>query len=309
MNKSALNIIAGLLAGLLILSLVACGGGSTPEAKEAPPEPTSAAEPEAESQAAVETDSDYEGTHAEEEEEAQLQPVSDVEEGKILFAQKGCIACHGPEAEGTENAPALPGHTAEQIRRQVRDPLSKMPAFTEQQVSDAELEKIVAFITSLTPPEAMQHMHEYEMSVPVQAHLRMAILSLESDNTTDSQHHLQHAIEVADTTQAEAIQTLVDRLNGGDTHEVQHELEEMLTQADAIEGKTMEDLHLELAFSAMEAREIDDAHHHVEHFVETATGVDKLKGEQILELMDDGDLHNARHGIEGLLGMAVHSDH
>lgn len=233
--------------------------------------------------------------------------VSAAEEGKVLFTEKGCIACHGPEAQGTENAPALPGHTAEQIRRQVRDPLAKMPPFTEEQISDAELEQIVAFITSLTPSEAM-HMHEHEMSTPVQTHLQMALVAFESDNTADAQHHLQHAIEVADPEQAGMVEAVLGSLGSGDDHAVQHELEGMLAKAQALEGKTANQLHLELALSAIEAREMEDSRHHVGHFVEAATGADKLKGQQILKLMDEQDMHEARHGIERLMGMTPHGE-
>ncbi|MFQ5856238.1 MAG: c-type cytochrome [Anaerolineae bacterium] len=326
MDKSMQRVMLGLLAGLLILLLAACGAPATPAATAVPPtatsppptatpvppEPTSTPVPpeptpippaEAESEAA-ETHT-HEETHAHE--EAHPEETSAAEAGKELYAAKGCIACHGPEAQGTENGPALPVHTAEQVRRQVRQPLEKMPAFTEEQVSDEELEKIVAFITSLTPAEAMAHGHE--TSSPIQAHLLMAVISLESDDTSDAQHHLEHALEAADAEQAEAVQRLLDRLNGGDTHTVQHELEEMLAEIHAMEGKTVQQLHLELAYSALEAREIEDCRHHVEHFVDATTGADMLKGQQILKLMDEGELHDARHGIEGLLGMTPHSEH
>ncbi len=236
-----------------------------------------------------------------------ISETSAAEEGKVLFTEKGCVACHGPEAQGTEIGPALPGHTAEQVRRQVRDPLSQMPPFTEEQISDAELDNIVAFITSLAPSEAM-HMHEHKMSTPVQAHLWMALTALESDNATDTQHHLQHAVEVADGSQAEAIQAVLDNLDGGDAHSVQHELESVLAEAQALEEKTVDQLHLELAMSAMEAREIEDVRHHMEHFMEVASGVDKIKGRQVLALMDEEDLHEARHSIEGLMGMTPHAD-
>jgi cytochrome c553 len=236
---------------------------------------------------------------------------SPIEEGKALFAEKGCIACHGPDALGTENGPALPGHTAEQVRRQVREPLSQMIRFTEEQVSDAELEKLVVYITSLAPPEAAAAMpeHEHDMSTPAQAHLWMALTAFEADNSADTHHHLQHAIEVADEAQVEAIQAMLDNLDGGDVHAIQHEMETVLAETQALEKKGLRELHLELALSAIEAREMEDARHHVEHFIEAGNKMDKLKGDQLLAFMDGRDFHEARHGIEGLLGMATHGDH
>lgn len=330
------------LASLLMLALAGCGpapaegptGGESaaaaapPTGAPAPPEPTAtrppvpppptATEAAMEMQGHTEEAGHMEGGHMEggmHEEggaqevsasgEAPGQDAAAVEEGKALFVAKGCSACHGPEAQGTELAPALPGHTAEQVRRQVRTPVDKMPPFTEEQVSDAELEKIVAFITSLAPSETAMHRHEHqpEMATPVQIHLQMALLSFEAENTADAQHHLQHAAAVAEGGQARAIEAILESLNGGDTHAVQHELEEMLAEAPELEEKTLGKLHLELARSALEARDAEDARHHVEHYVEVVSGADKLKGQQILKLMDGQEFHDAGHNIEELLGM------
>lgn len=74
------------------------------------------------------------------------------EEGKSLYQSKGCVACHGPEAQGTPNlAPSLVGKTAEAIRTQVRTPKEKMPPFGPAQLSDVELEAIIRYIESLSP--------------------------------------------------------------------------------------------------------------------------------------------------------------
>ncbi len=70
--------------------------------------------------------------------------------GTQLFSEKGCAACHGQNAEGSAIAPALPGHTAEQVRRQVRNPIGAMPRFGPEKISDEELDELVEFITELT---------------------------------------------------------------------------------------------------------------------------------------------------------------
>ncbi len=69
--------------------------------------------------------------------------------GNALYLAKGCSACHGQDANGTAIAPALQGKSAEQVRNQVRSPVGNMPAFTTDQVTDAELDKIAAFFASL----------------------------------------------------------------------------------------------------------------------------------------------------------------
>ena len=93
--------IAAILLGLVVF-LVACGGKSPTDTAE--PLPTSTP--------------------------GQTQPTS---EGPALFIAKGCAACHGQNAEGSQIAPALPGHPEEMVKRQVRNPRCQMPAFSESQ--------------------------------------------------------------------------------------------------------------------------------------------------------------------------------
>ena len=69
--------------------------------------------------------------------------------GQQLFISKGCAACHGQNAEGSPIAPALPGHTEEQVKRQVRNPVGTMPRFAPEQISEEELEQIADYIQSL----------------------------------------------------------------------------------------------------------------------------------------------------------------
>ncbi|MBI4198286.1 MAG: cytochrome c, partial [Chloroflexi bacterium] len=87
------------------------------------------------------------------------EPHEEESVGLHLFREKGCAVCHGQNAQGSAIAPALPGHTADQVRRQVRSPRFQMPAFGPAQVSDEELDVIVAYIESLGPAMAgMEHM-------------------------------------------------------------------------------------------------------------------------------------------------------
>lgn len=81
------------------------------------------------------------------------EPVS---RGQQLFVSKGCSACHGAQGEGTGIAPALGGHTGGQVKRQVRSPVGLMPAFAPDKISDAELEQIAQYVTTL----AVDHQHD-----------------------------------------------------------------------------------------------------------------------------------------------------
>ena len=76
--------------------------------------------------------------------------------GQALFRDKGCASCHGQNAEGSSIAPALPGRTAQQVIKQTRDPINMMPAFSEAQITNGELDLIAIYITSLASAGGQQ---------------------------------------------------------------------------------------------------------------------------------------------------------
>ncbi|MDP2727226.1 MAG: c-type cytochrome [Dehalococcoidia bacterium] len=75
--------------------------------------------------------------------------AGDAAKGKIVFASKSCGACHGPNGEGTAAAPRLKGAPADAVKAQVRSPKGTMPAFGPGQISDSELQDLIAFMDTL----------------------------------------------------------------------------------------------------------------------------------------------------------------
>ena len=73
--------------------------------------------------------------------------------GEQLWAQKPCSGCHGAQAQGNIG-PRLAGTVLEfdEVLLRVRAGKAAMPAFTEQEISDPELEHIYAWLKSLAPP-------------------------------------------------------------------------------------------------------------------------------------------------------------
>ena len=69
--------------------------------------------------------------------------------GAMLFREKGCVYCHGPDARGTEKAPDLSTVgkrlKREQIERQIRDGGAQMPAFGEALQPD-EIKLLVDYL-------------------------------------------------------------------------------------------------------------------------------------------------------------------
>jgi mono/diheme cytochrome c family protein len=76
--------------------------------------------------------------------------------GERLWQEKPCKGCHGDMAEGGIG-PRLAGTTLnfDEVLLRVRTGKAPMPAFSEQEISDLELQQIYAWLESLTPPTAV----------------------------------------------------------------------------------------------------------------------------------------------------------
>lgn len=77
-----------------------------------------------------------------------------VARGRHLFNVDSCRVCHGPTGHGTAMAPSLHGvgkkYSAEKIAHLIRHPVTpKMPSFSKNAVSDADLKAIIAFLHTL----------------------------------------------------------------------------------------------------------------------------------------------------------------
>jgi mono/diheme cytochrome c family protein len=87
-------------------------------------------------------------------------PTANPENGKHVFETHGCTQCHGNQGQGLSNprtqdaAPRVGPTRLSQTAFVgfVRHPIGKMPAYRSQDVSDAELGDLYAFLQSLAPP-------------------------------------------------------------------------------------------------------------------------------------------------------------
>jgi mono/diheme cytochrome c family protein len=82
--------------------------------------------------------------------------TGNAENGKRLFTEKRCFFCHGTEGQGGGAYPRIARvqRGADNFVRYVRQPAS-MAAYSEQQVSDAQLLDIYAFLRTLPAPAAV----------------------------------------------------------------------------------------------------------------------------------------------------------
>ncbi len=219
--------------------------------------------------------------------------------GRQLFIDKGCAACHGQNAEGTDIAPALPGHNAEQVKRTVRSPKGNMPRFSFEQISDDELEMIAAYTESLASDT--EHREPVAMEDALVVHHWMALYALEADNEDEAEHHVRHILEIITDPEHKAqMEEVIEHLQAGDVHDASHAIEEMLA-GKAESGLSLQNLHLQMALASIEADEMEDTKHHLEHFVDMATGDEKARGEEAIDLLEQGNIHDAEHEVEELM--------
>ena len=233
---------------------------------------------------------------------------SEVTIGHDLMIAKGCAACHGQNGEGSAIAPALAGHSEAQVVRQVRSPRFQMPAFSEEQVSDEELDAIAFYITSL---ESEGHAHAEvetaQLGVIVEMHHWMALEALKADVLEDAIHHVEHIIELLDDgDHQDRMNVIREDLQASNIHDAEHNIEEMLA-GKAAPDLTLAQLHLRQALVALAVEGLDDARHHVEHFQILVGAQEAQRATEIIVLLGESDLHQAEHEIQELLG-EEHSD-
>ncbi len=184
-----------------------------------------------------------------------------------------------------------------------------MPAFSVRQVTDDELEAIARFITEL---EGEGHLHAEvppsELSVAVEMHHWMALESLKAASADDAIHHVGHIVELLEEgDHRHTMEAILVSLQGGETHGPEHDIEEMVAGT-VVPGLTLSELHLRQTLVALAVADVADAQHHVSHFQETSNADELNRAAEILDLLDQGEVHDAEDEIRELLGEGEHDE-
>lgn len=91
--------------------------------------------------------------------------------GRQLFVDRGCIACHGMNAQGTRLAPSLIGvadkFPGDKLPYLLRHPTSKMRdgGMPTISLNEAQLNDLVTYLSSLRPEQAPQHSTELKAAL------------------------------------------------------------------------------------------------------------------------------------------------
>ena len=227
--------------------------------------------------------------------------VERLPEGQALFVVKGCAACHGQNAQGSQIAPALPGHSEVMVKRQVRNPRFRMPAFSESQITDEELNTIASYIAGLSS-EGHAHPETIELTAALEIHHWMALEAIKAGDQNESLHHVNHIVGLLDPGEhLRRMEAILEGLERGDIHESEHEIEVMLAQF-ASPGLNLFQLHLRQALVSLAVDDVPDAQHHISHTQVVSTPADEEGIAEVLELLGQGNLHQAEHEIQEIVG-------
>lgn len=224
---------------------------------------------------------------------------SEQDQGKALFVNAGCAACHGNDARGTQFAPTLPGHTAEQVRRYVRNPQGKMPRFGADKLNDAELGRIASYIAGLPVPKL--RVASVDLRGAIEMHHWMAHHALRSKDAKHGIHHLSHALDVVkEDEHRRGIESIIELVRKNRLEEAAHHTVVMVTTKISPDI-SMEQMHLRLALGSLDAADAKEALHHVDHYVESVSAHDKAHAMELAEVLKKGQVDAARKRLAHLL--------
>ncbi len=156
--------------------------------------------------------------------------------GQELFALN-CGECHGGDGTGTDEAPTIVGHTAEQVKEQVRTPEGDMKAIPGDKLQDSDLELIAQFVTSLGTGEAA-HEEGLTFSDEERTHLMAAYEAIEDYENMDREaaiEHLEQAAALGTGEGAEFCEEMIELIKTGKAGTARHELKEMLGLVEEME--------------------------------------------------------------------------
>ncbi len=154
-------------------------------------------------------------------------PVAANTEGQQLFALN-CGECHSDDGTGTDEAPAVRGHTVEEVFKQVREPMGDMEAIPSDKLSDADLQAIAAYVAGL-PGEAA---HPAIKPTDEEAvHLKAALGAIQDDKNMDREvaiTHLEQAAALANGDAAMLYDEMIEAIKTKKAGNARHELKELL---------------------------------------------------------------------------------
>jgi mono/diheme cytochrome c family protein len=221
--------------------------------------------------------------------------------GKTVYEKAGCVACHGPDARGSDLAPALAGHTVEQVRLYARNPQGKMPRFGADKLTDSELDAVAAYIAGLPAPEA--HVVAIDAAQHLEMHHWIAHHALIANDPKHADEHLSHILELVkdDDDHRRRVERINQLVRANRLKVAAQEVLQML-HAKVAPELSVEKMHLRLTLGAIDAGDTRAAQHYLERYVEGVSAHDRKHAAELLALLKKGDLASVKKRLGHLLG-------
>lgn len=240
-------------------------------------------------------------------------PVSASDPALASFRDAGCAACHGQNGQGGIG-PAMGGHTAEQVIRQVRAPLGAMPLFTPAELNDAQLASIVDFVTALPQMSMAQDVVHDEgggaesgglgAREVLIGHHWMAISAIDAGKARQAIAHITNINDLVQAEHQSAMNEVVDLLESGDLDSARAATLEMLAGFFPEEG-SIDVLHLQLAAQALA---VDSPTEAVVHLGRVGEGDSAEVAQSAIEALSAGQTETAAEILGEALGGEDHAD-
>jgi cytochrome c553 len=247
-------------------------------------------------------------------------PGGDATVGLETYRTVGCSACHGGDGEGGIG-PALAGHTEDQIFRQVRTPKGDvMPPFPTGVLSDEDVKDIYAWVETLGGEMAMAPHgeepaegtpeggdHGPEMTPTEAAHLRLMLVSIDTENPEDAVRHIEHvALHGGDPELLELTDSLLADLAAGDSHAAEQRALAALGP-DISEKFDVVTAHIGMALSSVDRGDDPDVEYHLAEAANAS--VDHDHGATLQGFLDDWRSGEDRHAVIDALYGALDLEH
>ncbi|RMF81105.1 MAG: cytochrome c [Chloroflexi bacterium] len=212
-----------------------------------------------------------------------------VEHGREVFVNNGCGACHGENAEGTDIAPALPGHTIEQVKRQVRAPVGNMPVFTNEQISNSELDALTAYIVTLQG----SHVHPgVDVRDQMMRHYWLFFGAIAEGDIDEAIHHIEKVGTFVSGQHLDRVEEILATLEAGDVDTAVMLVGNALAGVDP-PNEPRSDLYLRQTLAALNNRDIEEAIFEINNFIELSSGQQRADGETVRDLLENDLLEDA----------------
>lgn len=230
--------------------------------------------------------------------------------GLEAFQAAGCAACHG-QTGGGGIGPAMGGHVAEQVIRQVRAPIGAMPLFDRTELSDDQLDLIVEFVVGLEPvahgageeedggdAEHGDDNVELDPRAVLAGHHWMALSAMSVGDVEQAVHHIGDLAAIVEGEHRLGMEEILVLLETGDLALAQQRTTEMLAGF-VPEAGAIDELHVRLALQSLVVEDLVEASEHLAR-IDDAAMVAAVQGG--LDAIESGDVAHAVELLREVVG-------